>query len=181
MIDLLRQSVKVIRPKFIAEEFSEQDLDDQSAESVAMGIALEFGIAHKFCDPNEEERREIGYEGHVSIFHTLWMHNDEELPDDELQTRAQAIMIGRYFAVREKFWLKRLSECPNGSGIFICGDGHIESFTHLLNANKIGWQVVARRVGFVPGEDAGIQEAMRYLREHPELANWEKYRRSSSA
>ena len=91
---------------------------------------------------------------------------------NELKTKTYAIMIGRYFGIREQFWLARLRECPDGDGIFICGDGHIESFTQLLDANQVVWKVIARRIGFIPGEDDDIQRAKQYLREHPELADW---------
>jgi hypothetical protein len=67
-----------------------------------------------------------------------------------------------------------MNGCPGSVGIFICGEGHIESFARLLDANQVSWKIVARKVGVVPREDAHLQKVMRYLREHPELANWNR-------
>jgi hypothetical protein len=67
-----------------------------------------------------------------------------------------------------------MKDCIGRVGIFICGEGHIESFTRLLDSHQVAWELRARKVGFVPGEDAHLQEVMRYLREHPELENWKR-------
>lgn len=169
---LLRSSVREVQPDFIAEELTVERLVRESEDSIAREVALEFGVVHRFCDPTEEERSSIGYRDARSIVPSLMC--SDRLPFSEVVTKATAIEICQYFPVREQFWLDRLRECPGDSGIFICGDGHIESFIRLLDINRIDWKVAARKVGFVPGENARVQEAMGYLREHPELANWGK-------
>jgi hypothetical protein len=172
--ECLRASVSDLQPAFIAEEYSEEVLARLSEDSIAREIALENGIAHKFCDPTCRERSAIGYKGCGEIFLDLWRFNNDVLPEKELKLKAEAIEIGRYFPKREKFWLCRLNECPGRDGIFICGDGHVESFTSLLNTKQIDWTIIARRMGFTPDEDAQFQRAALYLRAHPELAGWDE-------
>jgi len=164
----LSSTVETVRPAFIAEEFSEEALAEISQDSIAKEIAFESGIQHKFCDPNSDERHAIGYRDYVSIFMGL----NEELSEEERRRKARAIEICRYFPLREEFWLEQLKEFHGEDGVFICGDGHIEGFTRRLDANHISFAIAERGIGLTP-EDAGFDEAVQYLREHPELANWE--------
>ena len=166
----LRGIVDIARPAFIAEEFSEEALAEISEDSIAMEIAFESGIQHRFCDPNSDERRAIGYWDYVSIFIGI----NEEISEEERRRKARAIEICRYFPLREEFWLERLKEFHGKDGVFVCGDGHIESFTHRLDTNQISFTIVERGIGLT-SEDAGFYEAVQYLSEHPEIANGETY------
>ena len=168
----LRRSVRTVHPAFIAEEWSDEQVVEQSVVSITKEIADEDGIAHKFCDPNSDERVSRGYRGYVSIFHSLLWSNDEGLPEDELHIRAQAIEVGRYFPIRERFWLDQLSKFTGRDGIFVCGQGHIDSFTELLGTRQIQWEILAEKVGLTAQEDAQVQAVEGYLTKHPELANW---------
>jgi hypothetical protein len=170
----LRGTVETTRPAFIAEEFSEEALEEISEDSIAREIAFESGILHRFCDPNSDERHAIGYRDYVSIFMGL----NEELPEEEKRRKARAIEICRYFPLREEFWLERLREFRGRDGIFICGDGHIEGFTHRLDNNQIPFAIVERGIGLT-SEDDRFYDAVRYLTEHPEIANGDTDRSTS--
>jgi hypothetical protein len=170
--ECLRTCVREAQPDFIAEELTAERLARGSEDSVAREIALEFGVTHKFCDPTEEERRSIGY--YDAIWITLALIGSDRLTFEEAGIKATAIEMAQYFSFRERFWLDRMKDCIGRVGIFICGEGHIESFTRLLDSHQVAWELRARKVGFVPGEDAHLQEVMRYLREHPELENWKR-------
>ena len=161
----LRGTVETVRPAFIAEEFSEEALAEIAELSIAKEIAFESSIQHRFCDPNSDERQAIGYRDYVSLFMGL----QEDLSEEESRRKARAIEICRYFPLREEFWLGRLKEFHGKDGVFICGDGHIESFTHRLDTNHISFAIVERGIGLTP-EDYGFFEAVRYLKEHPEIA-----------
>ena len=91
----------------------------------------------------------------------------------ERRRDACAIEIGRYFPIREKFWLERLNveECRAREVIFVCGDLHIEndSFTKLLEENAVPYAVVERGIGIA--EDDQDYVALDYLRKHPEVLN----------
>src|SRR5665213_3327872 len=113
---LLRNAIRENRLGFIAEEHCEEFLDRQGAVSIAKEIALEYGIPHTFCDPNVQQRIEISYACVLDIRSCL---SNEDLADSELDLKAQSIEIGRFFPVRERFWLDRISKCVGSDGIFI--------------------------------------------------------------
>src|SRR5580698_2350368 len=57
----LKQVIQDVHPIFIAEEQSEENLAEQLIISIPKEIADSEGIEHRFCDPNNAERRSIGY------------------------------------------------------------------------------------------------------------------------
>jgi hypothetical protein len=170
--DRLRRTVEEVRPVFIAEEDSGDALAERHQFSIAKAIADEKRIEHRFCDPTREERDAMGYKDGQTLELEIFMNNEENLSNDEILLKGRAIEIGRYFPIREQFWLNRLDGCRDRDAVFICGDGHVESFGKLLQANKVPLQVVERGIGLTP-EDAWFDRALHYLKEHPELANEE--------
>jgi len=164
----LRDTVQSVRPTFIAEEDSVEALTDRQEVSIAKVLAHENGIEHRYCDPTREERQAIGYKDGQSIELEIFMHGDAGLSNDEIKLQGRAIEIGRYFPIREAFWLERLAGCRNCDAIFICGDGHIESFGKLLQSNDVRYTVVKRGIGLTD-EDKWFDKAVQYLNEHPEL------------
>ena len=129
-------------------------------------MADEKGIEHRFCDPTQEERVAIGY----MDCRAIWQQRmGEMLPGNELYMKAQAIEIACYFPIREQFWLEKLDGCRNESVIFVCGDGHIETFCKLLERESIEHEVVKRGIGR-DGRDDEFYRAVQYLKEHPELS-----------
>lgn len=57
--------------------------------------------------------------------------------------------------------------------IFVCGDGHVETFTALLSEKGIPFEVVERGIGVNENDDAEMAAGWQYLREHPEIVNEE--------
>jgi hypothetical protein len=169
----LRRAVSDFKLSFVAEEYYEELLVQRGEESIAKEIALEIGIEHRFCNPNNEELCEIGCLDLNTIYWMLRRPNNGCLSLSEIKVQAQAILTARYSPIRERFWFDRLGELRGRDGVFVCGDAHVESFARFLGANQIATNVVARGIGFVPGEGEETRETMKYLSEHPELANWE--------
>ncbi len=167
--DCLRRTIEEVGPSLIAEEDSEEALLKRNRISLAKEIADEHGIEHRFCDPNEEQRRAIGYQDGGWLETQMFMSDREGLSNEEIFCRARAIEIGRYFPIRERFWLDRLCGCTDADVVFVCGDLHIESFGKILDSNGIPSRIVQRAIGLTE-EDRRFDEALRYLREHPELA-----------
>jgi hypothetical protein len=157
-----------VRPGFIAEEDSQEALAERQGVSIAKEIAEKMGVEHRYCDPTRGERRAIGYKDGQTLELELFMHGDMGLSSDEIRNRARAIEIARYFPIRERFWLERLSDCLDRDGVFICGDGHIQSFGRLLESNGIPYTVVERGIGWNK-EDEWFHAAQHYLDQHPEL------------
>jgi hypothetical protein len=168
--DCMRRTIEQVRPSFIAEENSEEALAEWHQVSIAKEIADEKGIEHRFCDPTREQRRAIGYVDGQALELQIFMHDATGLSNEEIRNRARAIEIGRYFPIRETFWLERLSGCRDHEAVFICGDGHIDSFRRLLETNGVAWGVVERGIG-LNEEDEWFDAAVRYLNDHPELMN----------
>jgi hypothetical protein len=136
--------------------------------SIAKEIASEKSIDHRFCEPNKKERSDIGSKNFSEI--ALGLAMTERLSDEELNCKARAIEIGRYFPIRERFWLTRLDGCRDVDGIFICGDLHVESFGRLLKQEGIQYRVVERGIGRNE-QDEPYYRAMQYFIEHPELSS----------
>ena len=122
-----------MRPAFIAEEDSEEALTNRRRVSITKSIADEKGIEHRFCDPTDAERKAIGYRDGQMLEIDLFMRDQGEMTNDEMFCKARAIEIGRYFPIRERFWLERLSGCRDVDAIFICGDLHVETFGKILD------------------------------------------------
>jgi hypothetical protein len=51
------------------------------------------------------------------------------------------------FPLREELWLNQMKDVLGEEIIFICGDGHIETFAERLAAKKIGSKLVQRQIG----------------------------------
>jgi hypothetical protein len=171
--DCLRKVIREVHLDFIAEEWRQELLDREGEVSIAKEIASENGIIHRFCDPTYAERAHLKVEDLHSINKVIREKDGDRTPEWEIEKKANAILIGRYFPVREQFWLDRIREFGNMDGLLVCGDGHVDTFGRLLSGHQIGSTVLARAIGFVEGQAAANREDIRYLEQHPELAKWE--------
>ena len=166
----LRSAVHEFHPAFIVEEDNEEFLANRAEISISREVAAEAsGVEHRFCEPNNKERSEIGSKNFSSI--ALELSMAESLSDEELNCKARAIEIARYFPIREQFWLKRLNDCHGADAILVCGDMHLESFGNLLRDDGIPYKVVKRGIG-VNEADEPYYIALKYLEEHPGLKQW---------
>lgn len=168
----LRHIIQKAQPAFVAEEDSEEALANRREVSIAREIAEENGIAHRFCDPNREQRRALGYKDGQMLEIEIFTQDDGGLSNDEIRLKARAIEIGRYFPVRENFWLERLNGLLERDGIFICGDGHVDGLSRLLQTRNVPYTTERRGIGLTE-EDGWFTVALQHLKEHPELANGE--------
>lgn len=161
-----------VSPSCIAEEDSEEALASRKSFSLAKPIAKKFDIEHRFCDPTMDERKEIGYRDNSNLQVNIFMHDDRNMTQQEIQAKARASEIAKYWRVREEFWLRKLNDLKTNV-IFVCGDGHVETFTALLSEKEIPFEVVERGIGVNEHDDAEMAAGRQYLREHPEVANEE--------
>jgi hypothetical protein len=164
----LRRTIEEVRPILIAEEDSADALAVRGKVSIGKEIAGEYGIEHMFCDPTEEQRRALGYRDGQSLELEIFMRDGEGLSNEDIFCKARAIEIGRYFPMRERFWLQRLNGFLDSDVVFVCGDLHIESFGNMLESKGVPYRVVQRGIGLKP-EDARFEKAVQYLKEHPEV------------
>ncbi len=169
---VLDQLIKDVKPIFVAEEHSEEALTHRNEVSIAKELADASGIEHRFCDPTEAQRTSMGYVQGGFIFQHFLMGGNNQLSKEEARVKADAIEMGRYFPVREQFWLDGLNGCIEKNAIFVCGYGHINSFTRLLDSKGIPNKVVASDVAVTEEERDRIERSTQYLSEHPELRDW---------
>lgn len=118
----LRQLAGEIRPAVVAEEFSQEVLSIMSANSNVKAVADALGIAHRFCDPDIQERTRIGLPG----------YGTEDCDPSER---------GRFDAIREAYWLEQLSDVLDKTILFVCGADHVSSFNGLLRGKDIAVEV----------------------------------------
>ena len=113
----------------LAEEFSEEALGLWKATTtVAQQLATERQITHIFCDPNTDQRRELG------------IPNDEELKSklgygsilNLSQLKQISIEELSFWSIREEYWLNRVLEITANKCLFVLGSGHVDSFSMLL-------------------------------------------------
>jgi hypothetical protein len=166
----LRATIQKVRPVLIAEELSEEALESPPPPRTSIAKEIAGGIEHRFCDPIQTQRRTIGYKSLIDIEIGMSMSR-WDFPAEQRRCAASAIEIGRYFPIREKFWLDCINAkvCHEEEVVFACGDLHIESgsFTKLLEQNGVPHRVVKRRIGVA--EDDPYYRALEYLRTHPEI------------
>ncbi|MGB2664687.1 MAG: hypothetical protein WAK48_11825 [Candidatus Acidiferrum sp.] len=170
--ECLTRLVGEIKLAVIGEEMSLEMLPGRV--SIPQEIAQKAGIEHRFCDPDSEERRAMGYRDRSAIKLGLWLSPEGwHLSTADQDAKASAIEIVHYFPMREQFWLDRLAGHKQSEVAFVLGDGHVESFADLLKTNQIPSRVVERGIGITQGdkqEDTCRRErALAYLEKHPEI------------
>jgi hypothetical protein len=111
---------------------------EKVADSILLEIARAHGIEnrHRFVDPNQEEREKIGYQALSGQ------------PYDAVPMRAHEIM--HQFPKREEFWLRKMQDFLDRDILFICGWGHIGSFSALLARNGVSFSIWADKIGARP-------------------------------
>lgn len=167
---ILNQIIRDVHPAFIAEEQSEENLVRKGKISIPKEVSDSEGIEFRFCDPNSEQRRSIGYLGgdELLLCKSLLGRN---LPFKECSVKARAIEMAQYFPKREQFWFRGLAGCREQDAVFVCGDAHIDSFTRLLKSEHVPHRVVERGIGMTEDDRAIDREIVQYLEDHPELRN----------
>jgi hypothetical protein len=167
----LKQVIQDLHPAFVAEEQSEENLADQGKISIPKEVSASEGIEHRFCDPNRAERQSMGYLSGHDILSRHKKLLGSNLPFEECRLKAYAIEMAQHFRKREQFWLRGLAGCREQDAVFVCGDGHIESFTSLLQDDDIAHKVVGRGIGLTEAERKDARRIVQYLEAHPELRN----------
>jgi hypothetical protein len=172
--DCLESALGTLRPSLVAEELSEYALQRVAEEkqfeqeSLTKLIADSAGVEHRFCDPNDDERNEIGYiEGSAMVLKL--MLGDERLSDEEINLRAFGTEIHKHWPAREGFWLDRLGEVKDRVVVFVCGDGHIDSFKSLFTKRGIESVVIKRAIGLTNHDVEFSKKVHLYIKGHPEI------------
>jgi hypothetical protein len=172
--DVLQRTMVAVRPRLVAEEYSTEAEEEYKRRSIGRPIATALGIEHRFCDATKAERKQIGYVGTQELHLMISMHDPNwNISNEEAEAKAWAICIGRYFVIREKFWLDKIRDVADQDVVCVVGDGHVESFTKLLTDEGVKSQLVERGIGLTAENTFRMEKGLRYLREHPDCVNEE--------
>jgi len=152
-------AIQSIDFSLLAEEDHPEFLSRDGADSILIDIAVAHRIEsrHRFIDPNDAERESIDYQ------------RLNGPPDVEVQNMAHEIMY--QFPKREKFWLRKLQRSLDSNILFVCGWGHIESFTALLAKKRVDYYVLADKIGASQSEIEFVDEVRKYIKDHPKDFN----------
>ncbi len=122
----------------IAEEFSSDALELYGVdESTARSVAKSIGIHHLYCDPDAGERARLGIPCFADLRELAARilgvpRNGPQDPHSVKKVAGAASDLDRSFwAIRERFWLRRLSGCGPTVALFICGHEHVSRFAEL--------------------------------------------------
>jgi hypothetical protein len=158
----VESAIQSIDPVLIAEEDHPDFLLNDGAESILLEVATARQIEkrHRFADPNQAQREQIGYNPPLG------------LGRDRVPAMAQEILF--HFPKREKFWLCKLRDSLHNNILFICGWGHIESFSSLLAREAVSVSVLATKIGARPCDLEFEREVMHFIHENAEWLNSRK-------
>jgi hypothetical protein len=108
-----------------------------TSATIPMLLASDAKMAHRFCDPNREERARLGIRQENDIRIQAWLSNSKL---SEFEILAQVV---ESHARRERHWLERLNDFNVWPVLFVCGADHITSFRQLLDQQGIAAHVAA--------------------------------------
>jgi hypothetical protein len=177
--NILEETIRKVHPAFVAEEDSVEALNERKEVSVAKELLQKpemSGICHKFCDPDKAQRKSINYRTCREILLLLQTIDHGGLSPDELKWKAKAIEIGRFFSIREQFWLQQLDRCLEQNTIFICGYAHLaETLPKLLHSKGVPHEIVKCDVSVTDAQRECIRKSHEYLKNNPSLKTWSHY------
>lgn len=162
----IRDCIKRFALRVVAEEHSREALGEH--HSIAQRLAEEHKLEHRFCDPESEWRKAVGYKGRDDLEVQIAMHSWDPVSADIRCARAGAIELALYFPMRERYWLECLEDLLAQDVLFICGQAHIESFAELLRSQGVEVTVVAESMGVNAEDDRVVRLAREYLAAHPD-------------
>ncbi len=128
--DLLRRSCRQFGICAMAEEMNMEALGQRSLNiSTCKQIAEELRIAHRYCDPEFNQRTALGIIEEADIH----IQQFREGFDDTEKARR----IRCEYAKRERHWLTNLLTLRIFPILYVCGANHVESFESLLTARGL--------------------------------------------
>jgi hypothetical protein len=142
---LLIKTIENYDPTLIAEEYDPYILKNQGRQSVALEVATERHVCHRFCEPSLSDRRELGIDEDLPFLGPLtlgeWF--------DRIETEQEAFRhdFAHRWPVREEFWIKRLGDDIHKKVLFICGAGHRETLRRRLESRGIKVKIIEKRFG----------------------------------
>ncbi len=140
-VQYLVEIIQNLKINLIAEEFSRESLADVygATECSAVNAAAQCGIKHRYCDPEEKERKELGIPYYFDVMETVKRkYNIQEklIIDNDLRKRIEdetGSIVKSFWDIRERFWVDKIKDIIDENIIFICGHEHAERLSKHLN------------------------------------------------
>lgn len=138
----IRRTIEKLDINVLAEEYSLEACHNRPPieNSILNNFSTELHLHHRYCDPNEEERKilgirtqeqiksQLGYAGKVTIVGTPQFYAIEKEKRKD-------------WYIRENEWLNRLRDfdIDNQSILMVIGASHMRSFLKLLREKNIDY------------------------------------------
>ena len=143
--ELLIKTIEEYDPALIAEEHHPEFLKRNRLKSIALEVASERRICHRFCEPSISERRKLGIDEELPFFSP---HTPGDW-SDRIGTIQESYRhdFAHRWPIREEFWIAQLGEDIQKKALFICGAGHRETLRKRLETRGVEVKIIAKRFG----------------------------------
>jgi hypothetical protein len=120
----------------IAEEMSQEALSNWDVtSSLCHELAIATGVLHRYCDPDEAQRKAAG------VRHVNYIKMDGFINNWSPEKIEQECRVSH--SVRERHWMTALLQLNSWPVLFICGAEHVLPFQQLLQENGLSAEVAA--------------------------------------
>jgi len=133
--NLLRELTVTHGVHVLAEELNQQALEEVDKNtSVVQMVAAEQAMPHLFCEPDRQERHQLGIRTENDIRISAF---PKTLTEDVVQA-----LSTESWRHREMEWLRRLDAVKSEVVLFVCGANHIPTFVPLAQEQGFAITVV---------------------------------------
>jgi hypothetical protein len=134
---LIKEVCAALKVRAVAEEMSLEALvQKDTSESLCEEIAKAAGLPHRYCDPDNEQRRALNIRGRQNI---EWEGFSCDWSEQQIE---QAVAADH--AIRERYWFEQLSQLNSWPVLFVCGADHLDGFCAMMKNKGVDIEVVAR-------------------------------------
>lgn len=120
----------------ICEELNEDALaEKRETSSVCRNISISRNIAHRYCDPNLDQRKALGILQENPIRIDGWLKGWSQKKIEQ-EVRAS-------HSIRERYWSDQLAILDKWPVLFVCGAEHTKPFRSLLEQRGLSIRIAA--------------------------------------
>jgi hypothetical protein len=143
--ELLIKATRTYNPELVGEEYDPAILKLQQRRSVALEVAAEHHVCHRFCEPSPADRHDLGIDDDLPF-------SGPSVPGDwfdRIATPQESFRhdVAHRWPIREEFWIERLGADIHKRILFICGAGHRWTLRRRLESRSIKVKIIEKRFG----------------------------------
>jgi hypothetical protein len=140
--ELLVKTIEKYKPELIAEEHHPEMLECQKRRSIALEVASELSILHRFCEPSRQKKNELGVGRAMTIPDTIYFESPEHR-----NFECHRHIVAHRWPIREEYWISQLGEDLHKKVVFICGAYHRWTFRKRLESRGIEVRIIEKSFG----------------------------------